>query len=336
MKRLIRRRLLLLPITLLGVTLVTFLAIHLIPGDPAETLAGGPLAPPEAVDAMRTRLGLDQPLLVQYGSYLSRLLHGDLGTSLFTSRSVTSEILQRLPTTISLTVAAVFIGVPIGVALGVLAAIRRGRGADHLSRTVVLLGLSVPSFWLALILVWLFSVKLAWLPFGGEVPAFSDLQRRTGIVLVDTLLAGDFGLFLQALRHLFLPAVTLAVIPVALTARYTREAFSDQLSAPYVRTARAFGVPERVIVWRYVSRNAMLPLVTLLGILLPALLSGAVLIEVVFSWPGLGTYLLSAIQRRDYSVVQAVSLLLAFLYVLSSLVVDISYGLLDPRIREST
>ncbi len=334
MKRLLRRRLLLLPITLLGVTAVTFLAIHLIPGDPAEILAGGPLAPPEAVDAMRVRLGLDQPLPVQYITYVSRLVHGDLGTSLFTGRPVATEIMERLPTSLSLTAAAVLIGLPIGAGLGVLAAVRRDGLIDHAARTVALLGLSLPSFWLALLLVWAFSVKLGWLPFGGELPAFTEIERRTGVALVDAMLAGDVGGFVEALRHLALPAITLAVIPIALTARYARGAFAEQLASPHIRTARAFGIPERVIVWRYVARNAMLPLVTLFGVLLPALLGGAVLIEVVFSWPGLGTYLLSAIQGRDYAVVQAVTLLLAVLYVLASLVVDLSYGLLDPRIRE--
>jgi len=333
-KRLLRRRLLLLPITLLGVTAVTFLAIHLIPGDPAEILAGGPLAPPEAVDAMRVRLGLDQPLPVQYITYVSRLVHGDLGTSLFTGRPVATEIMERLPTSLSLTAAAVLIGLPIGAGLGVLAAVRRDGLIDHAARTVALLGLSLPSFWLALLLVWAFSVKLGWLPFGGELPAFTEIERRTGVALVDAMLAGDVGGFVEALRHLALPAITLAVIPIALTARYARGAFAEQLASPHIRTARAFGIPERVIVWRYVARNAMLPLVTLFGVLLPALLGGAVLIEVVFSWPGLGTYLLSAIQGRDYAVVQAVTLLLAVLYVLASLVVDLSYGLLDPRIRE--
>ncbi len=335
MKGMVRRRLLLLPVTLLGVTVITFLAIHLIPGDPAEVYAGGPLAPPEAVEAMRVRLGLNQPLHVQYLSYLGRLVRGDLGTSLFTGKLVSTEILERLPASVELSAAALIVGVPIGAGLGVLAATRRDRAADHLARSLALTGLSLPSFWLALLLVWLFSVKLGWFPFGSRLPAFAEVEQRTGFVIVDSVLAGDFGLTLQALRHLFLPAVTLAVIPIALTARYVRNAFAEELSAPYIRTARAFGLPERLIVWRYALKNAMLPLVTLLGVLLPALLAGAVLVEVVFSWPGLGTYLLLAIQSRDYAVVQAVTLFLAVAYVLASLVVDLSYGLLDPRVRES-
>jgi len=333
-RRLLRRRLLLLPVTLLGVTLVTFLAIHLIPGDPAEVLAGGPLATPEAVEAMRTRLGLDRPLPVQYLSYLGRLLRGDLGVSLFTGRSVASEIGERFPASLELAAAALLLGLPVGTALGALAATRRDRLPDHLARVISLVGLSLPSFWLALLLVWLFAVKLGRLPFGGQLPPFTEVPRRTGLVVVDTLLAGDPGLTLEALRHLVLPAVTLAFVPIALTSRYTRAALAEELASPHVRTARAFGLPERVVVWRYAARNAMLPLVTLLGILLPALLGGAVLIEVVFSWPGLGTYLLLAIQSRDYAVVQAVTLLLAVLYVLASLLVDLSYGLLDPRVRE--
>lgn len=334
MRRLLRRRLLLLPVTLVGVTVVTFLAIHLIPGDPAELLAGGPLAPPEAVEAMRVRLGLDQPLHIQYLAYLSRLLRGDLGISLFTGEPVTAEILKRLPPSLELAFAALVVGLPVGAALGVFAATRRDQTMDHLARSMALVGLSLPSFWLALLLVWVFAVRLGWFPFGSQLPAFTDLTRRTGFVVVDALLAGDLALASQALRHLFLPAITLAVIPIALTARYTRTAFAEELSSPHIRTARAFGLPERVVVWRYAARNAMLPLVTLLGVLLPALLAGAVLVEVVFSWPGLGTYLLLAIQSRDYAVVQSVTLFLAVAYVVASLLVDLSYGLLDPRVRE--
>lgn len=335
MRRLLGRRLLLLPLTLFGVTLVTFLAIHLIPGDPAEIYAGGPLAPPEAVEAMRIRLGLDQPLYTQYAVYVTHLVQGDLGISLFTGKPVVTEIWERLPASLELSAAALVIGVPIGAVLGALAATRRDGGLDHLARALALVGLSLPSFWLALLLIWVFAVQLGWLPFGSQLPAFAELPRRTGFVIVDTLLAGDFELTVQALRHLLLPAITLAVIPIALTARYTRNAFAEELAAPYIRTARAFGLPERLVVWRYAAKNAMLPLVTLFGVLLPALLAGAVLIEVVFSWPGLGTYLLLAIQSRDYAVVQAVTLFLAVAYVLASLGVDLSYGLLDPRVRES-
>jgi ABC-type dipeptide/oligopeptide/nickel transport system permease component len=226
------------------------------------------------------------------------------------------------------------IGIPVGLALGVGAALRRDSAVDFGATISSLLGLSIPVFWLALMLAWLFGVELQWLPFSGRLSAFSDPPRLTGLLTIDTILVGRWALFVDALRHLVLPAVTLASIPMALVARYSRTAFIEVLSQDYIRTAHAYGISPRTVIHHYAAKNAMLPLVTFFGLLVPALLSGTVLVETVFSWPGVGTLLLQSITGRDYPVIQSVTLVFALLYVLCNLLVDLSYGLLDPRTRE--
>lgn len=332
MRRLFIQRLLVLPLLLFGVTVIVFASVHLIPGDPARLLAGGLTASEEQVDEVRAELGFDDALPVQYGRYMSRLARGDLGDSIFAQRTVAAELMDRFPASLELALVAFFFGAPIGALLGVWAAVRRDTFVDNLTTGVSVVGLSIPGFWLSLILIWVFGVKLNWLPFGGQLPPFSNLEEITGLTTVDTLLARRWGLFVDSLRYLFLPAATLAVIPITLTARYTRAAFVEELNQDYVRTARAYGLSERTIVWRYAAKNAMLPIVTLIGILIPAMLGGAILIESVFGWPGIGTLLLQSISSRDYAVVQGTTLVLAVVYMLSNLAVDISYLYLDPRI----
>lgn len=334
MKKLVRQRLLALPVLLFGVTLVVFLSVQLIPGDPAEVI-GGNTATPEQIAEIREDFGLDEPLPAQYARYVGRLLRGDLGESLFVHRPVTAELGDRMPASIELAVAALAIGVPIGALLGVAAAVRRDGPADYAATTISLIGLSVPTFWVGLMLAWIVGVELGWLPFSGRLPPFTELDTITGFVTLDAVLQGEWALLWQALRHLALPAITLSFIPMALIARYTRSGLIEALGQDYIRTARAYGLPNRQIVWRYATKNAMLPLVTLFGALVPALLAGAVLVESVFGWPGMGTFLLTAINTRDYPVIQSVTLVFALLYIVINLLVDLSYGLLDPRIRES-
>jgi ABC-type dipeptide/oligopeptide/nickel transport system permease component len=334
MRKLIRQRLLLLPTLLLGVTFVVFLSIHLIPGDPAKVIAGD-FATDAQVQAIRVDFGLTDPLPVQYGRYLERLAHGDLGESLFAKRPVAVELGERLPASLELVLVALLVGVPAGALLGVRAAVRKDTAVDNAATVGSLVGLSVPSFWLGLVLAWLFGVQLGWLPFSGRLPAFTDAPHTTGLLTVDALLHGDWWLFGQAVRYLVLPGLTLAVLPTALVARYSRAAFIEVLNQDYIRTARAYGLPARTVVWRYAAKNAMLPLVTLVGGLIPAMLAGAVLVETVFGWPGVGTLLLGAINTRDYPVIQSVTLVFALIYIVANLVVDLSYGLLDPRTRES-
>lgn len=332
MRRLLLQRLAVLPVLLLGVTFVVFLSVHMIPGDPARVMLGQN-ATEEQVQAARHQLGLDQPLMTQYLLYVGRLLHADLGQSVFNQQPVAEEIGHYLPSSIELTFTALLIGVPIGLFLGVRAAVRRNSVADNVSTTASLVGLSIPTFWLGLLLAWVFGVKLGWLPLSGRLPPFTEVNRITGLTSLDALIQGQWGTFWDSLQYLVLPALTLAVIPLALVARFSRGAFVEVLSQDYMRTARAYGLGERRIVWQYAAKNASLPLVTLLGVLVPALLSGAVLVETVFGWPGLGSYLLQAITTRNYPVIMSVTLIFAVIYVIANLLVDLAYLVLDPRIR---
>jgi ABC-type dipeptide/oligopeptide/nickel transport system permease component len=334
MAALIARRLLALPVLLLGVSLVVFVVSHLVPGDPARVLAG-PFATETDVERLRTVYGLDRPLGEQYLGYLGRVLQGDLGKSFRSQRPVSVELADRLPATIELTAAALLIGIPLGFWLGVSAARRQNGLADNIATLGSIAGISVPLFWIGLMLAALFGVALQWLPFSGRTAAFTDLQRVSGLLLVDALLARDWAVLGDGLRHLILPAITLSVVPLALVSRVTRASFIEVLRQDYIRTARAYGFSEPTIMRQHAAKNALLPLVTLLGVLVPSLLNGAVLTETVFSWPGVGTLLLNSIAGRDYAVIQGAALLFATFYVLANLLVDISYAWLDPRTREA-
>jgi peptide/nickel transport system permease protein len=334
MAALIARRLLALPVLLLGVSVVVFVVSHLVPGDPARVLAG-PFATETDVERLRTVYGLDRPLAEQYLGYLGRVVQGDLGKSFRSQRPVLVELGDRLPATIELTAAALLIGVPLGLWLGVSAARRQNGLADNVATLGSIAGISVPLFWIGLMLAALFGVALQWLPFSGRTAAFTDLPRVSGLLLVDALLANDWAVFGDGLKHLVLPAITLAVVPLALVSRVTRASFIEVLRQDYIRTARAYGFSEPRIMRQHAARNALLPLVTLLGVLVPSLLNGAVLTETVFSWPGVGTLLLNSIAGRDYAVIQGAALLFATFYVLANLLVDISYAWLDPRTREA-
>jgi peptide/nickel transport system permease protein len=334
MAPLIVRRLLALPVLLIGVSMVVFAVSHSVPGDPARVLAG-PFATETDVERLRTQYGLDRPLVEQYLGYVGRLLQGDLGKSFRSQRPVIVELGDRLPATIELTLGALAIGIPLGFWLGLAAARRQNGLADNLATLGSIVGISVPLFWIGLMLAALFGVALQWLPFSGRTAAFTDLPRVTGLLVVDSVLANDWATLADGLKHLILPTLTLAVVPLALVSRTTRAAYIEVLRQDYIRTARAYGVSEPRIMRRHAARNAVLPLVTLLGILVPSLLSGAVLTETVFSWPGVGTLLLNSIAGRDYAVISGAALLFATFYVIANLLVDISYAWLDPRTRET-
>ncbi len=334
MAALIARRLLALPVLLLGVSLVVFLVARMVPGDPARVLAG-PFATETDVERLRTVYGLDRPLAEQYVSYMARVLQGDLGKSFRSQRAVAVELGDRLPATIELTLAALIIGIPLGLWLGVQAARRQNGVADNIATLGSIAGISVPLFWIGLMLAALFGVALQWLPFSGRSAAFTDLPRVSGLLLIDAVIARNWAVLGDGLQHLILPAITLSVVPLALVSRVTRASFIEVLRQDYIRTARAYGVPEPHIMRSHAAKNAVLPLVTLLGVLVPSLLNGAVLTETVFSWPGIGTLLLNSIQGRDYAVIQGAALMFATFYVLANLLVDVSYAWLDPRTRES-
>lgn len=330
MYRYVARRLLTLVPTLLGVTVVVFLFLRLIPGDPATAILREN-ATAEQVAALNARLGLHKPLPEQYLDYLTRTLRGDLGEGFFTRVPVQDDLGRRFPATAELALSAIVLATIIGIGTGVLAAVRRGSVFDYGAMTVSLVGVSMPIFWLGLMLIYLFAVDLRWLPPStrGEPPE----HLVTGLYTVDYLLSADLGGFAEALKHLLLPAFVLATVPLAVIARQTRSAMLEVLSQDFVRTAWAKGLRERMVIAQHVLKNAMLPVVTIVGLQAGALLSGAVLTETVFSWPGMGTFVLEAIIARDYPVVQSIVLIFALIFVLVNLLVDVSYAWLDPRIR---
>lgn len=325
----VRRVAILVP-TLLGVSIVVFGVLRLLPGDPAQAMVTES-ASAEQVAAIRERLGLNRPLYEQYVLWLGQVLRGDLGLSIKTSIPVAEEIARKLPATIELSTAALLIGALFGVLLGVVAAIRRNSVADYGAMIVAVVGVSMPVFWLGLMAIYLFAVNLQWLPPSSR--STEPIVVRTNFYLLDTLLAGDLASFGDVLRHLLMPAAVLATGSLAIIARQTRSAMLEVLHQDYVRTAWAKGLHERAVITRHVLKNALMPVVTVMGLQVGTLLGGAILTETVFSWPGMGTLVVEAIRARDYPVVQGTVLMLAGLFVLVNLVVDLSYAWLDPRIK---
>jgi peptide/nickel transport system permease protein len=328
---LLRRLALTIPI-LLGVSLLVFLMLHSAGGDPAQTILGA-RADPESIAALRKELGLDRPLLVQYVAFLSGAVRGDFGRSYRSNTPVIAEIAARFPATIELAIAAMAIAVVAGVIFGTLAAVRRHSILDYLSSTVVLLGVSLPTFWLGLILIIIFGLWLRWLPISGRVNPRLGADPSLPFLTLTSLVQGNWAVAKDALRHLILPALTLAAWPAAIVARMTRASLIESLGQDYVRTARGKGLPERLIVVSHAARNALLPVLTVVGLEFGTLLGGAVVTETIFSWPGLGQLTVTAIGARDYQVVQGVVVLLGAVFVLLNLLVDVLYAVLDPRIR---
>jgi len=331
----IAKRLFHLTLIMFGVSVLVFLMLRMIPGDPARLLLGE-FASPEELVRLRSQMGLDQSYPVQYGIYLKNLLQGDLGHSLRNGEPVAAEIGARLPATLELAVAAMLIASVLGIAAGVVSAARQYSVFDYGSMFMALVGVSMPIFWLGLMLIYLLSVMFPVMPMMGRIGMGSEPEVVTGLMLVDTLLSGEFGDFLDALHHLVLPAITLATIPMAIVARITRSAMLEVLNKDYVRTARAKGMAESVVILRHALRNAFLPVVTVLGLNLGLLLGGAVLVEIVFARPGLGRLIYSAISERNYPVVQGAVLVVVVLFVVVNLIVDLSYTAIDPRIRHDT
>jgi len=282
---------------------------------------------------LRAQMGLDRPYPVQYGIYLANILQGDLGNSLRNGAPVATEIGMRLVATLELAVAAMLIASLVGIAAGVVSSVRPYSAVDYGSMVMALLGVSMPIFWLGLMLMYLLAVQFPILPMMGRIGMGSEPEVVTGLMLVDTLLAGEFGDFLDALHHLVLPAFTLATIPMAIVARITRSSMLEVLNKDYVRTARAKGMSEAVVILRHALRNAFLPIATVLGLNLGLLLGGAVLTETIFSWPGLGRYVVDSLMARDYAAVQGCILVFAALMAFINLIVDLIYVVLDPRIR---
>jgi peptide/nickel transport system permease protein len=332
--RFIVRRLLLLVPILLGLSLLVFLWIRALPAGPAQSLLGE-RATPETIRQIEEQYGLNEPIHVQYWSYLKTVGKGDLGTTIRTRRPVTDELKERFPATIELTFAALLFATLLGVPLGFVAAKRYGTWVDHSSLVISLIGISIPIFFLAILLKYVFAVKLGLLPTVGRISVLIDLEHPTNFYLIDALIAGNPEAFWDVSKHLILPAIALGSIPLAITARITRAAVLDVQNEDYIRTARAKGLPPRIVDIRHIFRNALLPIVTIIGLQMGLLLSGAVLTETVFAFPGMGTWLVEAIRQRDYAILQGGILFVSFVFVLVNLLVDISYALINPRIRVS-
>ena len=334
MGRYILKRLLQLVPVLLGISLLVFAFLHLIPGDPALVLLGD-RANPQQVAALRERMGLNEPLPLQYLSFLGSLLRFDLGESIFTGIPIWDEIKLRWPATFELSVIAMLIALILGIPAGVIAAVRKNSLVDNLTMSGSLLGVSMPVYWLGLLLVYLFAVNLQWLPPSGRIgiETASSFEPITGFFIFDALVQGNFAALRNILSHLVLPAVTLSTIPLAILARITRSAMLEVLSQDYIRTARAKGLLELLVIGKHALKNAMLPVITIVGLEFGTLLGGAILTETIFSWPGIGKWIYEGILQRDYPVVQGGVVFVAFVFVLVNLLVDISYAFLDPRIQ---
>jgi peptide/nickel transport system permease protein len=329
----VRRLLLLVPI-LLGLSILVFLWIRALPGGPAQALLGE-RATEESIAQIERQYGLDEPIHVQYWSYLKTVGSGDFGTSVTTRRPVTDELTERFPATIELAVAAMIFSVGLGIPLGFMAAKHYGSWLDHSSLLASLLGISIPIFFLAILLKYVFAVELGLLPTVGRISVLIDLEHPTNFYVLDAIIAGDLEALWDVLKHLILPAAALGSIPLAIIARITRAAVLDVQNEDYVRTARAKGLAPRIVDRRHVFRNAMLPITTIIGLQTGLLLSGAVLTETVFAWPGMGTWLVDGIEQRNYPVLQGGILFVAVVFVLVNLLVDLSYAFINPRIRVS-
>jgi peptide/nickel transport system permease protein len=329
----VRRLLLLIPI-LIGVSILVFLWIRALPGGPAAALLGE-RATPEAVAALEHQYGLDQPIYVQYGKYVEQLATLEFGNSSTSRQPVATEFRQRFPATIELAFAAGFFALIVGIPLGFMAAKHYQGVIDHTSLVISLIGISTPIFFLALILKYVFAVQLGWLPSVGRMSVLIDVPHPTNFYLLDAILAGNWTAFVDVSKHLILPAIALGSIPLAIIARITRASVLDVQNEDYVRTAQAKGLAPRSVDFSHVLRNAMLPIATIIGLQVGLLLSGAVLTETVFAFPGIGSWLVDAIKARNYPVIQGGVLFIAIIVVFVNLLVDLSYGVLNPRIRLS-
>ncbi|BBI35968.1 ABC transporter permease [Cohnella abietis] len=327
----LRRIAMLVPV-LFGMTIIVFMIIHAIPGDPAVIILGQK-ANPEAVAALHASLGLDKPWYVQYFSYLKQLATGDLGTSIQTKTAISSEIRPYLTATFELTGFSMLFAVFIGVNAGIISAWRQNSWFDYTAMLIALIGVSMPVFWLGLMEQWIFAQKLHWLPSIGRVNVRDPVDAITGFYMLDTLIAQRYDQFVDVLKHLVLPGIAMGTIPMAMIARITRSGMLEAMTSDYIRTARSKGVSEFFVVYKHALKNAFIPVLTVIGLQTGMLLGGAVLTETIFGWPGIGRYIYSAISNRDYPVIQSGILIIAVIFVFINLIVDLLYAYFDPRIK---
>ena len=333
MLRFLATRLSLVLPTFIGMTLLAFFLIRLVPGDPIETMAGERGIDAARHEQLRKEYGLDRPVIVQYGIYIGRVLRGDLGKSMITQEPVVSEFASLFPATIELALCAILFALVIGIPAGMIAAVRRNSVFDHGVMGVSLTGYSMPIFWWGLLLILLFSVQLGLTPVSGRIDVRYFVEPVTGFLTIDSLLSDEQGAFRSTIMHLILPTIVLGTNPLAIIARMTRSAMLDVLGEDYIRTARAKGLPRWRIIAVHAFRNALIPVVTVIGLQVGVLFTGAILTETIFSWPGVGKWLIEAINRRDYPVLQGGMLLLGAVVMMVNLLVDVTYGVINPRIR---
>jgi len=326
----IRRTLSIIP-TLLGVSIVIFLMLAITPGDPAELLLGE-RATEETLEAMREHLGLNEPLYVQYGMFLKRLVKFDLGETIWTRQKVWNEIKQRYPATIELSIAAMFLSCFFGIILGIISATKQYSWFDYMSMIASLIGVSIPVFWLGLVLMLVFSLYLGWFPMSGRMGIGIDLEIITNFYVLDAILTRNWPALKDVLRHLALPAVALSTIPLAIIARMTRSSMLEVLRQDYIKTAKAKGLGQTKIVLKHALRNGLIPVITVIGLQFGIMLGAAILTETVFAWPGVGKWIFDGVVKRDYMVIQGGTMIVASCFVIVNLVVDVLYAVINPRI----
>lgn len=326
----IRRILVLIP-TLLGVSIIVFLMLHLTPGDPAELLLGE-RSSPEALQAIRAHLGLDKPLYVQYGRFLKQLMKGDLGETIWTRQQVWIEVKQRFPATIELSIMALMISCLAGMTLGIISATKQYSIFDYVSMLGALAGVSMPIFWLGLVFMLIFALNLGWLPMSGRLSVGVELEPITNLYILDAIITRNWPALRDAVWHIIMPAVTLSTIPTAIVARMTRSAMLEVLRQDYIKTAKAKGLSQFVVIFKHALRNALIPVVTTIGLQFGVLLGGAILTETIFAWPGVGKWMYDAVMQRDYMVIRSGTLFIATIFVLINLCVDVLYAIINPRI----
>ncbi|EAQ14413.1 MULTISPECIES: ABC transporter permease subunit [Maritimibacter] len=320
--------------TFIGVTIISFSFIRVLPGDPIIVMAGERGMTEERYNELYQQFGFDRPLVVQFWDFFTGVLQGDLGTSYVTKRPVFDEFFALFPATLELSFCAIVIAITLGIPAGVIAAVNRGKFFDRALMSSALIGYSMPIFWWALLLIIIFSGNLGWTPVSGRIDLLYYFPDVTGFMLIDSLLSGQDGAFVSAVRHLILPSIVLATIPLAVIARQTRSAMLEVLGEDYIRTARAKGLTPPRVNGVHALRNAMIPVITVIGLSVGMLLAGAILTETIFSWPGIGKWMVDSIYRRDYPVVQGGLLLVALLVMVVNLIVDLLYGLINPKIRK--
>ena len=326
----IRRILILIP-TLLGVSVIVFLMLRITPGDPAELLLGE-RATEEALHEIREHLGLNEPLHVQYGLFLKRLMKGDLGETIWSRQKVWIEVKERFPATIELSVVALFISCFFGIIFGIISATRQYSIFDYLSMLGALIGVSMPIFWLGLVFMLIFSVNLGWLPLSGRISVGVDLEVVTNFYILDAVLTKNWGALKDVLWHIIMPATTLSTIPMAIVARMTRSSMLEVLRQDYIKTAKAKGLSRFIVTFKHALRNALIPVVTTIGLQFGVALGGAILTETIFAWPGVGKWMFDAVMKRDYMVIQGGTLFIAAVFVVINLMVDVLYAVINPRI----